>query len=351
MGTGGMAGTTSMGGGSMGGTTSMGGGGMGVGGDSGSGDDNPAYAGAGREINVTGTNVYDSSIGGQPLYLNHSRPIQGKLMLFLGGYTGGCALGNPQSPGSGGLDGFAKMNGFHVFLPRTDTALGGGCVPEMYKDAADEPTNAEANRQLTDALLEIWDGTDRVDWYTYNGQSMRDATIAAIHQAEQEDPTGDWGYFLDAEGNLRTGDVWVAGYSWGAQTWATISAFVPFGRVITTSGPHDDGFPYGAWITDPSPLGTPGHRKYMLVGMSEPYTPMSDSNQHERDMVETVENAGWLPGVTDVSLSSAGPYADPERLFALIGSDATSPGGHTIFCTDNPANNWMPVCNFVFGLQ
>jgi hypothetical protein len=78
---------------------------------------------------------------------------------------------------------------------------------------------------------------------------------------------------------------------------------------------------------------------------------MSDSNQHEGDMVETVENAGWLPGVTDVSLSSAGPYADPERLFALIGSDATSPGGHTIFCTDNPANNWMPVCNFVFGLQ
>jgi hypothetical protein len=219
----------------------------------------------------------------------------------------------------------------------------------MY--ASDDPADTEANRQVSDARMELWDGVDRVDWYSHDGD-MLSQTIAALQEAQINDPEGDWGYFLDEGGNLRTGDVWVVGYSWGSQTWAMISAYVPFGRVITTSGPQDEGFPYGGWITNPSPLGTPGDRKYLLVGLKMPYETMDTGDDHELGMVETVVNAGWTPGVTDVYPDSTGPYMDPERLFALIGGDGgTTPGGHTVFCNDNPANGWLPLCNFVFGVQ
>lgn len=320
-----------------GGVGTAGSGGTNTGGAAGSGSSNPAYTPSPRPINVTGNNVFNEN----RLFLDHGKPALGKLVLFLGGIGGG--------PGGGGIESFVHKFGFHCFSPATDTNLTGGSVPDMY--ASDDPNDTEANRQVADARMELWDGMDRVDWYSHDGD-MLSQTIAAIQQAEVDDPEGDWGYFLDDQGNLRTGDVWVVGYSWGSQTWAMISAYVPFGRVITTSGPQDEGFPYGAWITNPSPAGTPGDRKYLLVGLKNPYEDMDPGDDHELGMVDTVVNAGWTAGVTDVFPDSTGPYMDPERLFALIGGEGgTTPGGHTVFCNDNPANGWVPLCNYVFGVQ
>jgi hypothetical protein len=286
---------------------------------------------------VTGTHTYTEN----RMFLDHSKPALGKLVLFLGGIGGG--------PGGGGIESFVHKFGFHCFSPATDTNLTGGSVPDTY--ASDDPNDTEANRQVSDARMELWDGVDRVDWYSHDGD-MLSQTIEALQQAQLNDPEGDWGYFLDDQGNLRTGDVWVVGYSWGSQTWAMISAYVPFGRVITTSGPQDEGFPYGGWITNPSPMGTPGDRKYLLVGLQNPYATMDPGDEHELGMVDTVVAAGWTPGVTDVFPDSTGPYMDPERLFTLIGGEGgTTPGGHTVFCNDNPANGWIPLCNYVFGVQ
>jgi hypothetical protein len=234
-----------------------------------------------RPINVTGTGTFSQSYNGQPLFLNKDKkPIQGKLFLLLPG------IGN--GPGAGGFESFVKQYGFHVFAPKTDTNLTGGKVPQMYKDTLKTmPNDREANRQVGEAHAELWDGKDRVDWYT-PPTSIVEQTLGAIKFGMDNDPGGDWGYFLNADGTLRTTDVYVVGYSWGAQAWSMISAYVPFGKVIAASGPVDEGFPNATWMTDPS--ATPNDRKYALV---------SDGQADE--IFPNVMKAGWPGTVTMVT--------------------------------------------------
>jgi hypothetical protein len=138
--------------------------------------------------------------------------------------------------------------------------------------------------------------------------------------------------------------VYVVGYSWGAQTWAMISTYVNFGKVISASGPVDEGFPNGTWMTDPS--ATPVDRKFNLVGQDQPYP-----QQMEEIFTNTLK-AGWPGPVVNVTLTSPGPYKAGQNLFAMIGGDGgVSPGGHTVFCNDNPNNKWTPLCKWVFGVQ
>ena len=50
--------------------------------------------------------------------------------------------------------------------------------------------------------------------------------------------------------------------------------------------------------------------------------------------------------------TSPGPYTSDQHLFAMIGGNGgITPGGHTVFCNDNPANGWTPLCKYVFGKQ
>ncbi len=285
-----------------------------------------------RPINVMGTGTFSQSYNGQPLYLNKDKmPIQGKLFLLLPG------IGN--GPGAGGFESFVKSYGFHVFAPKTDTNLTGGKVPQMYKDALKaNPNDREANRQVGEAHAELWDGKDRVDWYT-PPTSIVEQTLGAIKFGIANDPGGDWGYFLNADGSLRTTDVYVVGYSWGAQAWSMISAYVRFGRVIAASGPVDEGFPNATWMTDPS--ATPNDRKFALV-----------SDGQAEEIFPNVMKAGWPGTVTMVTPTSPGPYTADQHLFEMVGGDGgTTPGGHTVFCNDNPKNGWLPVCKHVVGVQ
>ena len=301
------------------GTTSM----------AGAGDTDPAPS---RPINVMGTGTFSQSYNGQPLYLNKDKkPIQGKLFLLLPG------IGN--GPGAGGFESFVKSYGFHVFAPKTDTNLTGGKDPQMYKDIIKTmPNDREANRQVGEAHAELWDGKDRVDWYT-PPTSIVDQTLGAIKFAMENDPDGDWGYYLNADGTLRTTDIYVVGYSWGAQAWAMISAYVKFGRVISASGPVDEGFPNATWMTDPSV--TPNDRKFALV-----------SDGQAEDIFPNVMKAGWIGDVVKVTPTSPGPYTAEQHLFEMVGGDGgTTPGGHTVFCNDNPANGWAPVCRHVVGVK
>jgi hypothetical protein len=319
----GAAGTTGVGGTGAAGTGTTGAAGTGAAGTTG--------AGGTRAIHVTGTGTFKTTYMGQSLYLNKDKaPIQGKLFLLLPG------IGNPQ--GAGGFESFVELYGFHVFSPKTDSNLTGGSVPQSYKDTLKtNPMDHEANRQVADARMELWDGKDRVSWYK-PPTSIVDETIGAINFAMQADPGGDWGFFLNDDGTLRTTDVWVVGYSWGAQTWSMISTYVNFGRVIAASGPVNEGFPNGAWMTDPS--ATPENHKYML-----------SSDGQIAEMAPNVMKAGWLGSVTMVTPTSKGPYTDQQFLFEMIGGDGgTTPGGHTVFCNDNPMNGWWPVCKHVLGM-
>ena len=340
----GSAGTTGAGGSS---TTGAGGsttGASGAGGGTTNADGGAAYPPDPRPINVMGTGSTSFSFAGGSAYLNKNKPAQGKLVLFLGGICGGA--------GSGGIDGFFRNYGFHIFQPKTDTCLDGGKVPQSYHDTIKTaPMDPEANRQIGDSRMELWDGKSRVTWYTVDpGNVILTATIGMLKQGDMMDPGGDWGFFLNADGTLRTSDVWVVGYSWGSQTWAMISAYVPFGRVITTSGPQDEGFPNATWITSKSAAGTPGDRKYMLIGFNNPYPSTQGSDSLVMGMVTTVTNAGWPGMVTNVMLTSPGPYMSTQHLFAMIGGNGgVSPGGHTIFCTGGSNDQWNPVCDYVAG--
>ncbi|HVZ73657.1 MAG TPA: hypothetical protein VHJ20_14860 [Polyangia bacterium] len=330
-GTTGGGGTTASGGTTGGGGTTASGGTTGGGGATGAGG---ATDGPTRPINVQMGGTSNLKYNGQTMKLNRTKPPQGKLIIFLGGICGGA--------GSGGLDAFAGLYGFHIFIPDTDTCLTGDKVPQMYKDAVKaNPTDKVGNEQIGWARADEWDGKGRETWHAVAaGKDILSETIGALKYGMQNDQAGDWGYFLGADGNsLRMSDVWVAGYSWGSQTWAMASTYVNFGRVIVTSGPVNEGFPNGAWMTDPS--ATPVANKYMLV-----------SDGQLNDIAPNALKAGWIGPVVMVQLSSKGPYTADQHLFEMVGGDGgTSPGGHTVFCNDNPANQWAPVCRHVFGVD
>jgi hypothetical protein len=297
-----------------------------------------------RPLNVT-PNAGCCSTGG--LSVKSTAKLQGKLVLVLGGICGG--------PGGGGIESYAALAGFHIWKPSTQTCV--NSAPQKYKDMLtdNDPTNdAEANRQVGDARMELWDGVDRVDWVTVApNASIVAQTQAALKNGALNDQGGDWGYFLNADGTVRWTDVYVVGYSWGSQTLAMISSYVRFGRVFTTSGPQAEGFPNGTWITHPS--ATPNDRKYMSVGFNQPYPSMDKIDiapNTVTSMIQTTMKAGWGNGAPPMNVlpGDKGPFAG-AHLFAMVGSAPNTPGGHTVFCTDNPTNGWIPLCAYAFGVK
>ncbi|HVZ75641.1 MAG TPA: hypothetical protein VHJ20_24880 [Polyangia bacterium] len=349
----GTGGATATGGSSgTGGSTGTGGAGVAipVGGSGGGGTTGSTGAGGGdepptRPINITpggGCNC-DLNVGGGKLGVDTRKPIQGKLVLTLGGICGG--------PGGGGLEGTAKALGFHVWQPPTQTCV--NSAPQKYLDAiAKNPDDPEANRQVGDARMELWDGVDRVDWVTVNkGESIVERTEAALKAGVQQDQGGDWGYFLDANGHVRWSDVYVVGYSWGSQTIAMVSSYVRFGRVICTSGPQAERFPNATWITHPA--ATPPERKFMAVGFNLPYPstdPTDIAPNTVTSMIDTVTKAGWIGPPVNVLPGDTGPYTG-KHMFAMVAKfpySAHAPGGHGIFCNNDPMSGWAAACSYLF---
>jgi hypothetical protein len=303
-----------------------------------------------RPLNITpggGCNC-DVKTAGQTLSVDTRKTIQGKLVITLGGICGG--------PGGGGLEGVAKNMGFHVFQVATDTCIEGSKVPQKYKDTLKTmPNDPEANRQEGDARMELWDGVDRVDWInTPPGSSMVSRTEAALKVAVTQDPGGDWGYYLNADGHVRWTDVFMVGYSWGSQTIAMISKYVRFGRVFCTSGPQAEGFPNATWISQPS--ATPADRLFMAVGFNLPYPsmdPVDIAPNTVTSMLDTCTKAGWIGPPMNVLPGDVGPFTG-KHMFAMVAKFPYQPhalGGHGIFCYPDPLNQWQPLCNYAFGLK
>jgi hypothetical protein len=279
-----------------------------------------------RPINVKGTGVSQGNYNGQPFYFNRSNsPVMGKLVLFLGGIGGG--------PGSGGFDTFTKKYGFHIFMPKTNTNLT-GC-------AENDPMNVSAGYRR----WALWDGVDHGFGAPAPDAAIVNETIAFLKDKTQTDPDSDWGFFLNANGTLRTTDVYVVGYSWGGQTWAFISQYVRFGRVIVTASPVDEGCPNDGWMTH-RPSATPDDRKYALIDQQAMWPTETNAK------FKNVMKAGWVGTVTNVTPNMMpATFTDDQHLFAMIGSGPNSPGGHTVFCNDNASNGWIPVCKHVMGVK
>ena len=321
---GGASGTGGGASGTGGGTAGTGGSTAGTGGgttgtDGGTSDPPPP-----RPINVMPGGVSQGNYNGQPFYFNRAlTPVMGKLVLFLGGIGGG--------PGSGGFDTFTKKYGFHIFMPKTNTSLT-GC-------AGNDPMHVSAGYRR----WALWDGVDHGFGAPAPADAMINETVAFLKAEMVTDPNSDWGFFLNGDGTLRTTDVWVVGYSWGGQDWAFTSQYVHFGRVIVTASPVDEGCPNDGWMTH-RPSATPDDAKYALIDQDANW-PMEMNAKFLNVM-----KAGWVGMVANVTPNGMGTYTADQHLFAMIGSNGNSPGGHTVFCNDNPSNGWIPVCKHVMGV-
>jgi hypothetical protein len=252
----------------------------------------------------------------QHMKVDPSKPMQGKLAVVLGGIGGG--------PGPGGIYGYAVSRGFHAFMVATQTNE--SSAPDEYKDSQDP----EDNRQVGDARLEAWDGTDRVSWLDVQRPgSVEHRTELALAHAAEQDPGGDWGWYLNSDGSVRWTDVILVGYSFGSQTIAMVSKYKRFGRALITSGPTDEGFPSATWITEPSV--TPLERMFVMVGSSD-----------IGDKIETVQAAGWLGDPLDVNAGALGPFT--ANILVLVGQ------GHSEMCAGD-GGDWAAICDYGFGVK
>jgi len=322
-----------------GGSAGSGGGGTGTG--TGTGMDTPpvrplminAAAAANKQITFTakqldpmaGSSTPDTNATAQEHgFVDTRKPkVQGKLVMTLGG-IGTCC-------GQGGIGGFAVGLGFHemaIAMLTTNSAL-----PDKYKDQAKNmPTDAEANRQMGDARMEAWDGKDRVDWLNINEHdSFAYRAALGIKFMQEQDPGGDWAYFLNADGSVRWSDVYLVGYSYGSQTLAVVGKYVRIGRGIATSGPVDEGFPNATWIKAPSL--TPLERMIALIGSSN-----IDSK------VTTTTAAGWLIPTVTVAAGAATADLMNGHVFILEGQ------GHSEFCAGD-GGSWKALCQYAFGVM
>jgi hypothetical protein len=248
-----------------------------------------------------------------------NKPVKGKLVMTLGG-IGGCC-------GQGGIGGFAVGLGFHhlvIAMLTTNSAL-----PDSYKKPEAMRTD-EDNRQMGDGRMEAWDGKDRVSWLNINEHdSFAYRAALGLKYMQEQDPGGDWAYFLNADGTVRWSDVYLVGYSYGSQTLAVVGKYVRIGRGIATSGPADEGFPNATWMKVPS--ATPPDRMIGLFGEGD-----------VGNKLTTVTNAGWLvPQVTVAgNVTTAGLMNG--HVFVLSGE------GHGEFCAGD-GGKWKALCSYAFG--
>jgi hypothetical protein len=255
--------------------------------------------------------------------VNKQSNLQGKLVMTLGG-IGGCC-------GQGGIGGFAEGLGFHHMGIAMQTAIS-SAPDNPYRNTPEGERTDEDNRQMGDARMEAWDGTDRVDWLDINrSDSFERRAELGIAYMQAQDPAGDWEYFLDANGGVRWSDVYLVGYSYGSQTLAVVSKYVRIGRGIATSGPASEGFPNATWIHEPSV--TPLDRMYVLVGESD-----------IGDKVETVQSAGWLGDPVNVPQGADAAAIGDGHILILLGQ------GHGEFCAGDGGGS-RAVCLHAFGVS
>ncbi len=279
---------------------------LGTGGSGGS--SNPGnYPPPPRDINVTRTEAISIPVVGGTARFDPTAEagVQKKLVLPLGGVNSG-----PMNMG------WAVDRGFHM--------IG---VPFW---------NNYPNDMYHREYLESWSGEDTSQQIT---QPPSDCVMARVKTAlttlKDMDPESDWGYYLDAAGEVRWNDVIVFGYSFGGQMGVAASKYVALDRAIITASPN---IPIDSpWLTD-MPNVTPVERLYQFVGYLE--------GEHETHINETTL-LGWLGDPFDVEDGITKPPPYPSN--RLIVED-----GHSDFC-GRPFNDgmkdWDAICEWLFNVQ
>jgi hypothetical protein len=288
-------------------------GGMPTGGSGGAGSNNPGnYPDPPRPINVTRSDkisigfapsAADPQASGSQHYgeFDPTKPLQKKLVVPMGGVNS-----DPWRMG------WAVDRGYHVL------------TVDLWNDYPKDPGYPE--------YLESWSGEDKSQ--TVNqppNNSVMARVKAGLKYLDTQDPGSDWGYYLDAAGEVRWNDVIVFGYSFGGQMGVAASMYIAADRIIITSAPN---VPIdSAWLKQPAK--TPGERCFFLGGNKD--------GEHKTHKDETAL-LGWPGDVINVT-HVAPPYAS-NRLEV--------DDGHSSFCGRPFADgmvDWDAICEFLFHTQ
>jgi hypothetical protein len=282
-------------------------------GGGGSNPDNPGnYPDPPRPINIQGNqkvsiNFAPSAADPQASGATHtgefdpSKPLQKKLVLPLGGVN--------SSPWKMG---WAVDRGYHVL------------TVDLWNDYPKDPGYPE--------YLESWSGEELSGTCNQSpANSVMARVKAGLEYLQGMDAGSDWGYYLDASGEVRWNDVIVFGYSFGGQMGVAAAKYVALDRIIITSAPN---VPIDSpWLKQESK--TPGARIYVLSGNKD--------GEHQKHMDEAALIG--VPGDVINITQLAPPYAT-NRLEV--------DDGHSSFC-GRPFNDgmidWDRMCEFMFHTQ
>lgn len=235
----------------------------------------------------------------------------GKLVVFLPGYT--------NTPGNWRNHSIQLAgHGFHVVVPDYANdwscgAMGGSCSEDTRWEAL-----------VGEDVSEVID-ISRAD-------SAEGRAITILRHLEEVHPGGDWGYYLDDEGNLRGEHLIIAGISHGAASTGLYASRRFTHRAVMHSG---------AWWNVPRDPATPIDAFY---GLSH-----ADDEQHQGHL-DAWESAG-LPGTPTIIEDVPPPYGDSHRLVA------TTPNGypHCSVCvsgdspTDDDGYVFDPAWRYMYG--
>jgi hypothetical protein len=272
------------------------------------GASNPGnYPAPPRDIMVTSTAKVDIQYMGSTGSFDPTAAagIQKKLVVPMGGVNSG-----PMRMG------WAVQRGFHMLA-----------VPVANNYPSD---------QYHREYLEAWSGEDLSAQITQPPESSVMGRVkSTLAYLKDNDPGSDWGYYLDAAGEVRWNDVIVFGYSYGGQMGVAATKYVALDRAIITASPN---VPIGApWLTQ-MPNVTPPERCYQFVGYKE--------GEHQTHINETTL-LGWLGEPFDVENGITKPPPYPSH--RLIVED-----GHSDFC-GRPFNDgmkdWDAICEWLFNVQ
>lgn len=298
--------------GSGSGGSNVGGGSVGGASTGGSASNPGLYPEPPRPINVTRTDkisigfapsAADPQASGSQHYgeFDPKKPLQKKLVVPLGGVNS-----DPWKMG------WAVDRGYHVL------------TVDLWNDYPKDPGYPE--------YLESWSGEDVSATVSQSpANSVMARVKAGLKYLDTQDPGSDWGYYLDAAGEVRWNDVIVFGYSFGGQMGVAASKYIAADRIIITSAPN---VPIDSpWLKQPAK--TPPERCFFLGGNKD--------GEHPTHKAETLL-LGW-PGEV-INVTHLAPPYDSNRLEV--------DDGHSSFCGRPFADgmvDWDSICEFMFHTQ
>lgn len=288
------------------------GGGAGAGGSAGAADAGPAVDRSDPQLHHLTFTAKDAEPAAT-LILNQQNALLdtrvepvGRLVVYLHG------AGAPSNCGNNGLAELVVGWGYHWFSP---------CYSSDYGVAG-------CGDDIGGCRREAFEGVDHHDFISVSRpDSIEGRVVAALKYLRDQNPQGDWGYFLEGD-EPRWAKIVISGQSHGASSAGLIGMYRAVSRVVMLAGPLDSG---QAWLeqTPLSPI-----QSYFAFSHTA-------DDQHPGHL-EAFATLG-MPGAPTSVDGAQPPYGQSHR---LISSRATNNGHNAV--TDANIDDYHPVFEYLY---